>query len=138
MQAVIAGSHCPTDSPRLLVGAPLIAEIRKPGQCVIVHRAPGAERIPLTIADADPDRGTITLVIQAVGKSTEDRVALRPGEAIADVAGPLGKGTELIDHGRAGGGGEGGGRARGSPIALGGASAGGKVISVVGGSIGSE
>ena len=81
---------------RLVIEAPRIAEIRKPGQFVIVHRGPGSERIPLTIADADAERGTITLVIQAVGKSTEDLVSLEVGEAITDVAGPLGRETELV------------------------------------------
>jgi len=86
---------------RLDVVAPRIAQIRQPGQFVIVHRAEGAERIPLTIADADANGGTIALVIQAVGKSTRELVILRPGESIADIAGPLGKPTELVASGRA-------------------------------------
>jgi len=85
----------------LRVSAPRIAEIRRPGQFVIVRRASGAERIPLTIADADAGTGTITLVIQAIGKSTADLVELEPGEAIQDVAGPLGSPTELIETGHA-------------------------------------
>ena len=56
---------------RLVVEAPRIAEIRQPGQFVIVRLGPGAERIPLTIADADPEAGTISLIIQAIGKSTD-------------------------------------------------------------------
>jgi ferredoxin/flavodoxin---NADP+ reductase len=86
---------------RLVVEAPRIAEIRQPGQFVIVRAAEGAERIPLTIADGDPAGGTITLIIQAIGKSTEDLVALEVGEAIRDVAGPLGQPTELIASGHA-------------------------------------
>jgi ferredoxin--NADP+ reductase len=85
----------------LRVSAPRIAEIRRPGQFVIVRRANGAERIPLTIADADAGTGSITLVIQAIGKSTADLVELEPGEAIQDVAGPLGSPTELIETGHA-------------------------------------
>jgi len=85
----------------LRVSAPRIAEIRRPGQFVIVRRASGAERIPLTIADADAGTGSITLVIQAIGKSTADLVELEPGEAIQDVAGPLGSPTELIETGHA-------------------------------------
>ena len=81
---------------RLVVDAPRIAEIRQPGQFVIVRRGPGAERIPLTIADADPQAGTVSLVIQAVGKSTTDLVELEPGDAITDIAGPLGRPTELL------------------------------------------
>jgi len=86
---------------RLVVEAPRIAEIRQPGQFVIVRQGPGAERIPLTIADANPDEGTISLVIQAIGKSTTDLVELEPGDAIRDVAGPLGRATELIESGHA-------------------------------------
>jgi ferredoxin--NADP+ reductase len=81
------------------VSAPRIAEIRKPGQFVIVRLGPGAERIPLTIADADPGAGTITLVIQSVGKSTADLVDLEVGQAIQDVAGPLGRPTDLPESG---------------------------------------
>jgi len=133
MHTVIDKAQLSPNVTRLVIEAPRIAEIRKPGQFVIVHRAPGAERIPLTIADADPDRGTITLVIQSVGKSTEDLVALQPGEAIADVAGPLGKATELLDHGRAVCIGGGVGTAVVHPIALGLAANGVEVISVIGG-----
>jgi ferredoxin--NADP+ reductase len=86
---------------RLDVQAPRIAQVRQPGQFVIVHRAENAERIPLTIADADPCAGTIALVIQSVGKSTRDLVGLEPGDTIAGIAGPLGKPTELISSGRA-------------------------------------
>jgi ferredoxin--NADP+ reductase len=86
---------------RLVIEAPRIAEIRRPGQFVIVRLGEGAERIPLTIADADPVAGTITLIIQAVGKSTMDLVDLQLGGAIQDVAGPLGRQTDLIESGHA-------------------------------------
>ena len=85
----------------LRVSAPRIAEIRQPGQFVIVRRGPGAERIPLTIADADAVAGTIDLVIQAIGKSTTDLVELEVGDAIQDIAGPLGSPTELLESGHA-------------------------------------
>jgi ferredoxin--NADP+ reductase len=133
MHTVLETTQISPNVTRLVIEAPRIAEIRRPGQFVIVHRAPGAERIPLTIADADPARGTITLVIQAVGKSTEDLVALRPGDAIADVAGPLGRATELLDHGRAVCVGGGVGTAVVYPIALGLAALGVEVISIIGG-----
>ena len=133
MHAVLETTQLSPNVTRLVIEAPRIAEIRRPGQFVIVDRAPGAERIPLTIADADPSRGTITLVIQAVGKSTEDLVALRPGDAIADVAGPLGRPTELLEHGRAVCVGGGVGTAVVHPIALGLAALGVEVTSVIGG-----
>jgi ferredoxin--NADP+ reductase len=101
MHEIVSKARLSPNVTRLDVRAPRIAEIRKPGQFVIVHRTDGAERIPLTIADADPKAGTIALVIQAVGKSTRDLVALETGESIKDIAGPLGKPTELIDSGRA-------------------------------------
>jgi ferredoxin--NADP+ reductase len=101
MHEVISITQLAPNVSRLVVIAPRIAEVRKPGQFVIVHKGPRAERIPLTIADTDPAAGTITLVIQAVGKSTRELVALNPGDAIQDIAGPLGHPTELLDSGHA-------------------------------------
>jgi ferredoxin/flavodoxin---NADP+ reductase len=118
---------------RLDVQAERLAQIRQPGQFVIVHRAEGAERIPLTIADADPAVGTIALVIQAVGKSTRELVALNPGDNIAGIAGPLGHPTELIDKGRAVCIGGGVGTAVVHPIAQGLHQRGVDVTSIIGG-----
>ena len=101
MHTILSKQCLSPNVTRLDVQAPRIAQIRQPGQFVIVHHAEGAERIPLTIADADPVAGTIALVIQAVGKSTRDLVALEPGQAIADIVGPLGHPTEMIESGRA-------------------------------------
>ncbi len=101
MHTIRAKEHLSPNVWRLVVDAPRIAEIRQPGQFVIVRRGAGAERIPLTIADADPEAGTISLVIQSVGKSTYDLVELEPGEAITDIAGPLGSPTELLEAGHA-------------------------------------
>src|SRR5512141_182059 len=101
MHKIVAKSQLSPNVTRLDIEARRIAEIRQPGQFVIVHRAEGAERIPLTIADADGSAGTIALVIQAVGKSTRELVALKPGDCISGVAGPLGNPTELIESGRA-------------------------------------
>ncbi|MCM1029240.1 MAG: sulfide/dihydroorotate dehydrogenase-like FAD/NAD-binding protein [Alloprevotella sp.] len=77
------------------VEAPEIARARKPGHFVIVRAREGGERIPLTIADADPERGTITLVVQAVGVSTRKINALEPGDEMIDVVGPLGRATHI-------------------------------------------
>ncbi len=101
MHPVVSKSQLSPNVYRLVVEAPRIAEIRQPGQFVIVRLGPGAERIPLTIADVDRQAGTITLVIQAVGKSTDDLVELEPGGAVQDIAGPLGSPTELIEGGHA-------------------------------------
>ena len=80
---------------KLVVEAPLIAAARRAGHFVIVHTGDKGERIPLTIADADVKRGTITLVIQAIGDSTKAICALEPGDSLTDVVGPLGKATHI-------------------------------------------
>lgn len=98
---IVANTVLAPDVHRLVVQAPRVAEVGRPGQFVIVRLGDGAERIPLTIAERHPDDGSITLVIQAVGKSTTDLVALRPGDAIADLAGPLGRPSELVADGTA-------------------------------------
>lgn len=83
----------------LKVEAPLIARSRKAGHFVIVRVDEKGERIPLTIADADVERGTITLVIQAVGKSSARIVALNEGDFLHDVVGPLGRATDIRNYG---------------------------------------
>jgi ferredoxin--NADP+ reductase len=98
---VTSNDKLSADVHRLGVRAPRIAEVRLPGQFVIVRLGLGAERIPLTIADSDPESGSIVLVIQSVGKSTADLVALAPGDHIEDIAGPLGRPTDLITQGTA-------------------------------------
>lgn len=133
MHAVIARRELNPEVVRLDVEAPRIAQIRQPGQFVIVRLAETSERIPLTIADADPARGSIALVIQAVGKSTRELVALQPGEAIMDIAGPLGRPTELIATGHAVCVGGGVGTAVVHPIAQGLRARGVRVTSVIGG-----
>lgn len=80
---------------KMIVEAPMIARSRRAGHFVIVRADEGCERIPLTIADADTVRGTITLVIQNVGVSTAKICAMEPGDAFADVVGPLGRATHI-------------------------------------------
>ena len=84
---------------KLEVEAPLIARSRKPGHFVIVRVGERGERIPLTIADADIEKGTITLVVQAVGFSTELICSLNEGDFLTDVVGPLGKATAIKNYG---------------------------------------
>ena len=80
---------------RYVIDAPLIAKKRLPGQFVIVRVSQQGERIPLTIADADAEKGTITLVVQSVGKSTVEMAMLNQGDLIPDVLGPLGRPTHV-------------------------------------------
>ncbi len=84
---------------KLVVEAPMIAKSRRPGHFVIVRTGEGGERIPLTIADADTQAGTITLVVQEVGVSTAKICALQPGDSFTDVVGPLGKATHIDNFG---------------------------------------
>jgi ferredoxin--NADP+ reductase len=84
----------------MVIRAPRIAAARRAGQFVIVRAATDEERIPLTIGDADPQAGTITLFIQAIGASTRRIVAVPAGGTLRDVAGPLGMATEMECWGR--------------------------------------
>lgn len=80
---------------RYIVSAPKIAKKRKAGQFVLVRVDEQGERIPLTIADADAERGSITLVVQEVGKTTAEMTLKKVGEHFSDVVGPLGMPTHI-------------------------------------------
>ncbi len=95
MFRIIEKEHFSANVVKFIVEAPLIARSRRPGHFVIVRTGEGGERIPLTIADADPKAGTIMLVVQAVGESTRKICALEPGDSLTDVVGPLGKATHI-------------------------------------------
>ena len=77
------------------VEAPLVARAAQPGQFVIVRVREGGERIPLTIANYDRDNGTLTIVVQAVGVTTNQLNALEVGDEILDLVGPLGLAVEV-------------------------------------------
>src|SRR5512140_715794 len=79
--------------------APLIAASAKPGQFVMLRVREGGERIPITIADYDRDRGILTIVVQEVGATTKRIAALEAGDEILDVAGPLGGVIDLPGKG---------------------------------------
>lgn len=95
MFKIVDKEHFSENVVRLEVEAPMIARSRRPGHFVIVRTGEGGERIPLTIADADVERGTITLVIQAIGLSTRKICALNVGDELTDVVGPLGQATHI-------------------------------------------
>jgi ferredoxin--NADP+ reductase len=81
---------------RMRLEAPLIARERKPGQFIIIQKDTNfGERIPLTIADADPEEGSITIIFQTVGKTTHEMALMEPGEALENVLGPLGTPTHI-------------------------------------------
>ena len=79
------------------VEAPMIAKSALPGQFLIVRVDSEGERVPLTICDYDKEKGTITLVLQSVGAETERMMKLEVGESFADIVGPLGNPSDLVD-----------------------------------------
>ena len=79
---------------RMVVDAPLIAKKAEPGQFIIFRAKEDSERIPLTIADTDPEAGTVTIIYQIVGAGVMELDSLSEGEFIHDFVGPLGKPTE--------------------------------------------
>ncbi|MDE6555824.1 MAG: sulfide/dihydroorotate dehydrogenase-like FAD/NAD-binding protein [Duncaniella sp.] len=99
MNKVIAKERFSDKVVSLTVEAPLIARSRRPGHFVIVRSGEGGERIPLTIAEADVEKGTIRLVIQDVGLSTHKISSLEVGDSLTDVVGPLGKATDIAYRG---------------------------------------
>jgi len=87
------------DIKQFIVHAPVIARKRKPGQFVIIRISNTGERIPLTIVDSDEDAGTITLIVQGIGKSTREMNLLEVGDSIRDLVGPLGNPSEIKNFG---------------------------------------
>ncbi len=84
---------------KFVLEAPDIARSRKAGHFVIIRLDENGERIPLTIADGDPDQGTITLVVQKVGVTSAKLLSMNPGDEILDVVGPLGHATHIENYG---------------------------------------
>lgn len=80
---------------KFVIEAPIIAKKREPGQFVVFRLHEKGERIPITIADADPDAGTITVYVQELGKTTIQMGTMQAGDEIADVVGPLGNPTSI-------------------------------------------
>ncbi len=118
---------------RMTFEAPYIAEARRPGQFIIIQLDDDfGERIPLTIADADSDAGTITIIFQAVGKTTINLSTLDAGNSIANVLGPLGTPTHVEQWGTAVCVGGGIGVAPLHPIVQAVKQAGNKVITIMG------
>ena len=118
---------------RLRVEAPLIAKAYRAGNFVILRVGEKGERIPLTIAHADPEKGLITLVIQKVGLSSSRVCDLNEGDCITDVVGPLGQATHIENFGTVVCAGGGVGVAPMLPIAAALKKAGNRVISVLAG-----
>lgn len=115
------------------IEAPLIAKSRKAGNFIIIRVDKNGERIPLTIADADVNKGTITIVVQRVGLSSQKLCVLNEGDVIADVVGPLGNPTHIENFGTVVCAGGGVGVAPMLPIIRALKAAGNRVLSVIAG-----
>jgi len=120
------------DIKLLEIQAPRVAQKRKAGQFVIVRVHEHGERIPLTIADSDATQGTITLIVQGVGKTTKLINMLKAGDALLDVVGPLGQPSDIRSFGTVVVIGGGVGTATAYPTAVSMKQAGNHVISIIG------
>jgi ferredoxin--NADP+ reductase len=117
---------------RLVLEAPRIARKQKPGQFVILRIYEEGERIPVTIENSDPEHGTISIVVQSIGKTTHLLNSLNTGDTILDVVGPLGKPSEIEKFGTVVVVGGGVGTAMAYPSAAAYKRAGNRVISIIG------
>jgi ferredoxin--NADP+ reductase len=115
-----------------VIAAPRIARKQKPGQFVILRIYEEGERIPVTIENSDPERGTVNIVVQSAGKTTHLLNPLEAGDQILDVVGPLGKPSEIANYGTVVVIGGGVGTAMAYPTAAALKRAGNRVISIVG------
>lgn len=117
---------------KFVIYKPLIAKSARAGQFVILRGREGGERVPVTLVDWDAQKGTITVIIQAIGKSTAMFNSLKQGEKFLNVAGPLGTAVEIKNYGTVAVVGGGVGIAEVYPIARAFKEAGNKVIAVLG------
>lgn len=131
MNKIIKKEQLNNNVVKLIIDAPRIAEKRKAGHFVIVKIDDKGERIPLTIADADAKKGTITLVIQKVGVTSHKLSLMEEGDILTDVVGPLGNATEIENEGTVLCAGGGVGIAPLLPIARAFKEAGNRVVSVL-------
>ena len=117
---------------RFVIEAPRIARKQQPGQFVILRIYEEGERIPVTIENSDPERGTVSIVVQSAGKTTQLLNSLETGGSILDVVGPLGKPSEIANYGTVVVVGGGVGTAMAYPTASALKRAGNRVLSIVG------
>lgn len=133
MHKIISAKFIAPEIKRFEIEAPKIASKRKAGQFVIIRIKEGGERIPLTIADSDPVKGTITIIVQGIGKTTRELNSLESGEYVQDVVGPLGKPSHIENFGTAVSIGGGVGTAIAFPTAVALKASGNHTISIIGG-----
>ncbi len=133
MNKILEAKFLAPDIKLFRIEAPKIAEKRKPGQFVVIRVDEYGERIPLTIADSNTDEGSITIIVQGVGKTTKRLNLLEAGDYVQDIVGPLGKPSEIEKFGVAVSIGGGVGTAIAYPTAKALKEAGNYVIGIIGG-----
>ncbi|MFH2095863.1 MAG: FAD-binding oxidoreductase, partial [Bacteroidota bacterium] len=131
MNRIVEKVHFSENVVKLVLEAPYIAKSRKAGHFVIVRVDANGERIPLTIAGSDPEKGTILLVVQKVGVSSCKLCDLNVGDTVLDVVGPLGEATHIANAGTVLCAGGGVGIAPMLPIAQALKAAGNRVVSIL-------
>ncbi len=133
MHKIISAHFIAPEVKKFVIEAPKIARKRKAGQFVIIRIDEHGERIPLTIADSDSEKGTITIIVQGIGKTTKELNLLENGDEIMDVVGPLGKPSHIENFGTAVSIGGGVGTAIAFPTAVALKEVGNHTISIIGG-----
>jgi len=133
MHKILSATFIAPDIKRFTIQAPKIALKRKAGQFVIIRINDVGERIPLTIADSDSEKGTIDIIVQGIGKTTKELNTLQSGDYLTDVVGPLGKPSHIENFGTAVSIGGGVGTAIAYPTAVALKQAGNHTISIIGG-----
>ena len=133
MHKIFSATFIAPNIKRFTIEAPKIALKRKAGQFVIIRLNDVGERIPLTIADSDSEKGTIDIIVQGIGKTTKELNSLEAGDFINDVVGPLGKASHIENFGTAVSIGGGVGTAIAYPTAVALKQAGNHTISIIGG-----
>lgn len=133
MYKILSATFIAPNIKRFTIEAPKIAHKRKAGQFVIIRIDDFGERIPLTIADSDSEKGTIDIIVQGIGKTTNELNSLQTGNYLKDVVGPLGKASHIENYGTAVSIGGGVGTAIAYPTAVALKQAGNHTISIIGG-----
>ncbi|MGE5437412.1 MAG: sulfide/dihydroorotate dehydrogenase-like FAD/NAD-binding protein [Syntrophothermus sp.] len=133
MYKIVSAKFIAPDVKKFEIDAPKIALKRKAGQFVIIRIKENGERVPLTISDSSKEKGTISIIVQGVGKTTKELNTLNKGDNILDVVGPLGKPSHIENFGTAVSIGGGVGTAIAYPTAVALKEAGNRTISIIGG-----
>ncbi len=132
MAKIVQAEFIAPDIKRFEIEAPLIARKQQAGQFVILRTWEKGERIPITIVGSNPERGTITLIVQGIGKTTKQLNLLNSGDEVLDLVGPLGNPTPIHNYGLAVCVSGGVGTAEALPIARALKGAGNRVIAIIG------